>query len=66
MVSEANTTQGGISRRSTSSSAPSAPKTARRIALSVIRIIGSMVSNCRPSGQEAHSRSVSSSMICSY
>ena len=52
-------------RRSSSRWAPSAPNTARRIAFSVIRIIGSRVSNCVPSGQFAVSRSVSSSTIFS-
>jgi hypothetical protein len=47
-IQEPTDTSGGISARSSSKAVPAAPKTVRRIALSVIRIIGSRVSNSRP------------------
>ena len=62
---EPSVTHGGMIRRSVSSSAPSAPKMARRMMFSVIRIIGSRVSNSEPSGHDATSRSVSSSTMAS-
>ena len=54
-----------MSARSASNSSPSAPKTARRMALRVMRIIGASVGNSAPCGQVAASRSVSSAMIAS-
>mgnify|MGYP001243200482 CR=1 FL=1 len=60
---EPSVTHGGMMRRNLSRCAPSAPNTARRMAFSVMRIIGSSVSNACPSGQFADSRSVSSSKI---
>ena len=62
---EASLTNGGSNSRSRSNSAPSAPNTARRIALRVIRIIDGSVANARPCGQDASSRTVSSSTIFS-
>ncbi len=62
-IREPSVTHGGRIRRNSSSSAPSAPKTARRMALSVMRIVDGRVGNAVPSGQLAISRSVSSSMI---
>ncbi len=59
------TTIGGIIRRRFSRSLPCAPKTARRITLSVIRIIGSIEANSVPTGQVADSALTSSSTICS-
>src|SRR3954468_2438457 len=63
---EPSVTNGGSRSRSRDSSAPSAPNTARRMAPSVTRIIEGSVANSRSSGQEASSRTVSSSMIFSY
>ena len=58
-------TRGGSRPRSSSSAGPSAPNTARKITLRVMRIIGGSVLNSRPSGQFAISRTTSSSMMCS-
>ena len=47
------------------SSGPSAPNTARRIALRVMRIIDGNVAKGVPTGHVDSSRATSSSMICS-
>jgi hypothetical protein len=59
-----STILGSRSRRR-SNSAPSAPNTARRIALRVIRMVDGRTGNGAPSGHVASSRTVSSSTICS-
>jgi hypothetical protein len=53
----------GSSSRSSSNSAPSAPKTARRMAFSVIRMVEGITGNGWPVGHDAISRTVSSSTI---
>lgn len=63
---EPSATADGSSVRSRANSAPSAPNTARRMAFSVMRIIDGSVANAWSCGQEAISRTASSSMISSY
>ena len=62
---EPSVTARGSRTRSSSSTAASAPNTARRIVLRVILVIAGSVSNSRPSGQVSISRITSSSTMCS-